>query len=306
MKFRFILVLSSLLSITTYCQKPTFGWSAGLSFSIGNKIQRIGLRGSTFYTHGFAQINASTNLYYNFKSIGTGLKTPEFQFGIGGNFGFGKRDSSLNHFVSLTDNNTDYFFSAGYSYLLYVDKINTTQGGGILSANIENFTFATHNDLFGFGKGWRDRFRTAALLLQYRFLDTKVGMNLTLWTGDYIGCEVVNEGFYPSRFGYKKNKNAIYGHAMAGLLSLQIDQYLPYYNQIARLNIGVDSEKVRHTIQNKLIHDQYYINRKLIKRPQKHFPMLDKNGGQFIFKEGQEIRPASIYFNLGLNSGVFY
>jgi len=89
-------------------------------------------------------------------------------------------------------------------------------------------------------------------------------------------------------------------------LSLQIDQYLPYYNQIARLNIGVDSEKVRHTIQNKLIHDQYYINRKLIKRPQKHFPMLDKNGGQFIFKEGQEIRPASIYFNLGLNSGVFY
>ena len=305
MKFKFLVSFFFLLSFSTFGQKPTFGWSAGLSFSLGNKIQRIGLRSSVFYTHGFAQVNATSNVYYNFKSIGTGMKTPEFQFGIGGNFGFGRRDSSLNNFVSLTDNNTDYFYSVGYSYLLYVDKLNTTQAGGILSANIENFTFATHNDLFGFGKGWRDRFRTAALLLQYRYLDTKAGVNLTLWTGDYIGCEVVNDGNYPSRFGYKKNEKAIYGHNMAGFLSLQIEQFLPY-NQIARLNIGVDSEKVRHAIQNKLIHDQYYINRKYIKRPQKHFPMLDKDGNQYLFKNNQDVRPASFYFNLGLNTGVFY
>ena len=289
----------------SFSQKPSFGWSAGLSFSIGNKIKRIGLRGSAFYTHGFAQINATSNAYYNFKTIATAKKTPEIQFGIGANFGFGKRDSSTNNFVSLTDNNTDYFYSVGYSYLLYLDKINTTQAGGILSANIQNFTFATHNDLFGFGKGWRDRFRTAALLLQYRYLDTKAGINLTLWTGDYIGCDVVSNSKYPSRFGYKTNEKAIYGHSMAGLLSLQIEQFLPY-NQIAKLNIGVDSEKVRHAIQNRLIHDQYYINRKLIKRPQKHFPMLQKDGTQYLFKDGQTVRPTTLYFNLGLNTGVFY
>jgi hypothetical protein len=294
-----------LLTFSNYGQKPTFGWSAGLSFSLGNKVQRIGLRGSAFYTHGFAQVNATTNVFYNFKSIATGLKTPEFQFGIGGNFGFGRRDSSLNHFVSLTDNNTDYFYSVGYSYLMYLDKIKTSQAGGILSVNIDNFTFATHNDLFGFGKGWRDRFRTAALLLQYRYLDTKAGINMTFWTGDYIGCEVVNDGKYPSRFGYKKNDKAIYGRSMASLLSLQIEQFLSY-NQIARLNIGMDSEKVRHAIQNRLIHDQYYVNRKFIKRPQKHYPMLDKEGGQYTFKHGESVRPASLYFNLGLNSGVFY
>lgn len=305
MKFFFSICFLFLISFINFGQSPRFGWSAGLSFSVGNKIQRIGLRASVFYTHGFAQINSTSSLYYNFKSLGTGLKTPEFQFGIGGNFGFGKRDSSSNRFVTLTDNNTDYFYSIGYSYLVFVDRINTTQAGGILSVNIENFTLATHNDLFGFGKGWRDRFRTAALLVQYRYLDTKAGLNLTLWTGDYIGCEVVNDITYPSRFGYKKNEKAIYGRSMAGLLSVQIDQYLPYH-QMARLNVGVDSEKVRHVIQNKLIHDQYYISRKLIKRPQKHFPMLDKDGNQYLFKEGQKVRPASIYLNLGLNGGVFY
>jgi hypothetical protein len=303
-KFLLFLFIFSQISFV-YCQKPNFGWSAGLSFSVGNKIQRIGLRSSAFLTYGFAQVNATTNVYYNFKTIATALKTPEFQLGVGGNFGFGRRDSSLNHFVSLTDNNTDYFYSVGYSYRLYLDNIKTSQAGGILSVNIENFTFATHNDLFGFGKGWRDRFRTAALLLQYRYLDTKAGINMTLWTGDYIGCEIVNDGDYPSRFGYKKNDKAIYGHSMASLLSVQIEQFLPY-NQIARLNIGMDNEKVRHAIQNKLIHDQYYINRKFIKRPQKHYPMLDKEGGQYTFKEGQSIRPASFYFNIGLNTGVFY
>jgi len=290
---------------TCYSQVPTFGWSVGLSFSVGNKVQRIGLRGSMFYTHGFAQVNATTNVYYNFKTLATSLKGPEVQFGIGGNLGFGKRDSSRNHFVSLIDNNTDYFYSVGYSYLLYLDKNNTTQAGGILSANIENFTFATHNDLFGFGKGWRDRFRTAAVLMQYRYLDTKAGLNLTLWTGDYIGCKVVNDGEYPSRFGYKMNDKAIYGNAMAGLLSVQIEQFLPY-NQIARLNVGVDSEKIRHAIQNRLIHDQYFIPSKLVTRPQKHYPMLDKDGKQYTFKEGQSVRSASFYFNLGMNNSVFY
>jgi len=305
MKFLILISFFLLSSFSNYSQKPTFGWSAGLSFSLGNKVKRIGLRSSIFLTHDFSQINVTSNVYYNFKTLATSKKTPELQFGIGGNFGFGKRDSSLNHFVSLTDNNTDYYYSVGYSYLLYIDKINTTQAGGILSVNIENFTFATYNDLFGFGKGWRDRFRTAALLLQYRYLDTKVGVNLTLWTGDYVDCEVVSDSEYPSRFGYKINDKAIYGRHMAGLLSLQIDQFLPY-NQIARLNIGIDSEKVRHTIQNRLIHDQYYINRKLIKSPQKHFPMLDINGNQFLFKEGQTVKPASFYFNLGLNNSVFY
>lgn len=305
MKKCLLIFLVLITTNTNFGQIQNFGMSGGLSFSFGNKVNRIGLRGAVFYTYGFAQINATVNSYYNFQTLALKKKTPEIQLGIGTQLGFGKKDSITNRFVTLTENNTGYFYSAGYSFMYFFDKQNTSQGGGIMNVNIENFTFATANDLFGFGKGWRDRFRTAAVLFQYRYLDTKFGINSTLWTGDYIGCVKVKDSDYPARFGYKENDKAIYGNSMASLLSLQVEQLLPY-TQVARVNIGIDSEYVRHTLQNKLIHDQYFIPERIIKRPQMHFPMLDKDGNQFLFKEGQKVRPASFYFNLGMNNGLFY
>lgn len=288
-----------------FAQSQYLGVSVGLSFSFGNKVNRIGLRLSAYYTYGFAQLNSTLNAYYNFQTLAIKKKTPELQLGIGAQLGFGKQDSISNRFVSLTDNNTGYFYSAGYSFMYFIDKQNTSQGGGILNVNIENFTFATANDLFGFGKGWRDRFRTAAVILQYRYLDTKFALNSTMWTGDYIGCTKIKNSDYPARFGYKENEKAIYGHNMASLLSIQVEQLLPY-NQIARVNLGVDSEWVRHFLQNKLIHDQYFIPERIIKRPQMHIPMLTRDGGQYLFKEDQKVRPTTLYFNLGMNNGIFY
>ena len=305
MRIYLIIVSFFIVVSPSYSQTQNLGISAGLSFSFGNKVNRIGLRGAVYYTYGFAQINATLNSYYNFQTLAIKKKTPELQLGIGAQLGFGKQDSTTNRFVSLTDNNTGYFYSAGYSFMYFFDKQNTSQGGGILNVNIENFMFATANDLFGFGKGWRDRFRTAAVMLQYRYLDTKFALNSTMWTGDYIGCPKIKNSDYPARFGYKENDKAIYGHSMASLLSVQVEQLLPY-NQIARVNVGIDSEWVRHFLQNKLIHDQYFIPERWIKRPQMHFPMLQKDGTQYLFKEGQKVRPTSFYFNVGMNSGVFY
>jgi len=34
--------------------------------------------------------------------------------------------------------------------------------------------------------------------------------------------------------------------------------------------------------------------------------MLQKDGTQYLFKDGQTVRPTTLYFNLGLNTGVFY
>jgi hypothetical protein len=303
---RFIVVL-----LISFCLNPiygqiqNFGVSAGLSFSFGNKVNRIGLRGAVFYNYGFAQINSTINAYYNFQSLALKKKTPELQIGIGAQFGFGRQDSTTNKFVSLIDNNTRYDYSAGYSFLYFFDKQNTSQGGGILNFNAKNFTFATGNDLFGFGKGWRDRFRTGAVILQYRYMDTKFALNSTMWTGDYIGCKRVKNSDYPARFGYKENDKAIYGNTMASFLSLQVEQILPY-SQVARVNLGVDSDWVRHILQNKFMHDQYFTPKRIIKRPLMHYPMLQKDGTQYLFKEGQKVKPTTLYFNLGLNSGVFY
>jgi len=305
MKNIFLILFVIVSSKFGFSQIENFGLSGGVSFSFGNKVKRIGLRGAVFYTYGFAQVNATVNTYYNFQSFALKKKTPELQLGIGAQFGFGRQDSITNRFVTLTDNNTGYFYSAGYAFMYFFDKQNTSQGGGVLSVNVENFTLATANDLFGFGKGWRDRFRTAAVMFQYRYLDTKFAINSTMWTGDYIGCVKVKDSDYPARFGYKENDKAIYGTSMASLLSIQVEQLLPY-SQIARVNIGIDSEWVRHMLQNKFIHDQYFMPRKFIKRPQMHFPMMDSNGNQYLFKENQKVRPASFYFNIGMNNGLFY
>jgi len=300
-----IILIIIFYNVNLFSQYTNFGVTSGLSFSFGNKVNRIGLRASGFYVYGIGQVNASLNAYYNFQSLAIKKKTPELQLGIGTQIGFGKKDTSSNHFIGLIDNNTDRYFSGGYTYQYFFDKQNTSQGGGIINLNIEHFTFATSNDLFGFGKGWRDRFRTAAVLLQYRYLDTKIALNSTFWTGDYIGCKKIKNSNYPARFGYKENDKAIYGKYTAALTSIQIEQVLPY-SQIARLNIGMDNEKVRHLLQNRLIHDQDYIPKKWIKIPQMHFPMLDENGNQYLFREGQHIKPTTIYYNIGLNNSVFY
>lgn len=282
-----------------------YGVSAGLSFSFGNKANRIGVLVGGYYTYGFVQLNGTLNGYYNFQSLGTKLSTPELQLGIGAEFGFGNKDSLRNEFIGLTENNLQSTYSIGYSYLYYFDKIETSQGSGIISLTLDNFKIATENDLFGAGKGWRDRFRTGAVLLEYQYLNTKFSINSTLWTGDFTGCMWIRDSDYPGRFGYRENDKSICGDYSLGLLSIQVQHLFPY-QQIGRINIGIDSEKIRHTFQNKLIHDQPFFKPQWVKRKPPHIPMIDSKGDQYLFKEGQKIRPPTFYFNIGGNNNPFY
>ena len=108
MKKYFILLLWFVGSVgSLLSQTQNFGLSAGLSFSFGNKVKRIGLRCGTFYTYAFTQINASVNTYYNFKSLAIRKKTPELQLALGAQLGFGKQDSMINRFVN--DNLCDWW-----------------------------------------------------------------------------------------------------------------------------------------------------------------------------------------------------
>ena len=291
-----------------HAQDSFFGFSAGLSFSFSNKVNRIGISGAAFYTYGFAQINSKLNWYYNFQSLGTKHKSSEFQLGAGAEVGYGKKDTVRNNFIGLAENNLLQKNSFGYSYIRYWDNNATTQSTGILNLNFGPFKLVTENDLFGAGQGWRDRYRTGAFLISYQYLDTRFAINSTFWTGDYTGCDNVYGSTYPARFGYRTSEKGHYTNFSLGLLSGQITTILPYlpFNQIAQLNIGVDSERVRNGLQNQVIHDQPFFPKKWIKREPAHLPMIAKDGSPYLFKENQEIRPASFYFNLGMNSGLFY
>ncbi|MGV6860796.1 MAG: polymorphic toxin type 23 domain-containing protein [Putridiphycobacter sp.] len=304
----FILII--FLSIAFLCPAQiNFGWTAGLSFSFGNKVNRMGLRSNIYLGYEFVQVNGQVNLLYNFQTLALKNSTPEIQFGAGSQFCFGETDTIRNAFLGLTENNLPYFYSFGYTYLHYWDKQETSQGGGILNLNIREFSFATQNDLFGWGQGWRDRFRTGAFMFQYRYNYTKIGLKAEFWTGDYTGCtKVLDDRNYPARYGYKLNDKGQYTKFTAGLISLQVDQIIPDVNiqQVARVNIGVDSEKFRHAIQNKLMHDMPFFPDAFIKNKQLHYPMVDKSGNQYLFKDKQTIKPTTFYFNVGLNEFVFY
>lgn len=303
---RIVLLFSFLCCVSVVkSQDSFFGFSAGISFAFGNKVNRLGVSAAAYYSYEFVQINSSLNAYYNFQSLGLKKKTPELQLALGAEFGFGKKDSLRNNFVGLTENNMLLRNSVGYSYLRYWDKNKTTQSSGILDVNFQEFKVAVENDLFGAGKGWRDRFRTGAFLFEYQYLDTKFALNSTIWTGDFTGCDDVYDSDYPARFGYRLVEKSQFGNYSLGLLSLQVKQLLPYA-QIAQVNIGIDSERFRNFLQNKIIHDQPFFPDKWIKRKPLHIPMIASDGGQYLYQENQKVRPASFYFNLGMNSGVFY
>lgn len=305
---RFLFVIA-LFSSSVFSQYDSFyGFTGGLSFSFGNKLNRLGIHFSGYYNYAIAQANAQLNMYYDFQSMGLKQKTPEIQLGGGLEFGFGRKDSLRNKFIGLTESNMEHVYSLGYSYIRYWDKQKTSQSSGIFTFNFTDFKVAFENDLFGGGQGWRDRFRTGGILFEYQYMDAKFAFVSTLWTGDYSRCGKVKDSNYPARYGYLDQKKAEFGDKSAGLMSVQVSYFYPLgpLGQMPRANLGIDSERVRNFFQNKLVHDLNFLPDKWIKHKPYHLPMLQDDGSQYLYIDGQKVKRSSIYFNLGMNNMPFY
>ncbi|MBN4072870.1 hypothetical protein JYT74_02395 [Crocinitomix catalasitica] len=299
------IILMTVSGSAANAQKSFNGISFGATCSFGNKINRFGLQISGYYNYAFAQANSQLAIYYNIRSMALKKRTFEIQWGLGVELGFGREDSVRNEFVGLGENNMEHIYSAGYSYLRYWDWQGTSQSAGIFDLNIIDFRIIGENDLFGGGKGWRDRFRTGGLMIEYQYEKFKFALSTAIWTGDYTGCKTVQDSIYPARFGYRLQEGSEFGDRSVGLFSAQVRYLLPY-NQMPRIDLGFDSERVRNFFQNRLIHNMRFFPGKWIKHPQGHIPMLQKDGSQYLFRDGQKIKPTSFYFNLGLNNFPFY
>lgn len=162
---------------------------------------------------------------------------------------------------------------------------------------MNELSFITENDLFS-GTPHLDRFRTGAFLLQYQKDNFQIGINATLFTGQ-MGERITDES-YPFGHVYENTIGGKYPQCSHGLLSGQI-KYVGDYYQTYQANIGVDSERVRHAIQNRFTHD-ILIGRGI----NAHVPMIDDKGKQFLFKDGQQVKPISFYMNLFSNPAIFY
>jgi hypothetical protein len=135
------------------------------------------------------------------------------------------------------------------------------------------------------------------------------GINNLLWTG--ANGKRINDANYPSRFGYMDLTNAQYGNLSHGILGFQFQylstkNYYAYGNQTIQFNAGLDAEQIRNVIQNKIIHDMYFLPKAWQKTKNAHIPMISEDGNPYLFKENQKIKKPSLYLNGALNPSLFY
>jgi len=279
-----------------------YGINGGIIIAIGNKIDRIGISINAYYLKNNFQVNPEFRVYYNFKNLGPKKQYIEAHAALGIVYGYGEKNyTDTNFFYSSVSNHSFSKNSVGYSFNYYFNPIGTAQQTGILAFQFNQFSFLAENDIFALPK--LDRYRTGAFLFQYRKEKTQVGINSTLFTGQ-MGNKILDKK-YPHSNLYKSSSGGKYTSSSHGLLSAQFQHILPNHHKI-QASLGIDAERVRHAIQNRLIHDQLFLPKKWQNKHGAHIPMLDQNGKQFLFKEDQKVKKANLYFNLFSNPSIFY
>lgn len=281
--------------------EKNFGFNLGFVAAFGTHTQRFGVVVQGYGLYNFTQINASLRLYDNFKDLGPGGEHPELNAALGVCLGYGKKTTDENLFLSSISNQTGYKNSVSYSYNIWCNTIKTSQVTGIIALQFNQFSIISENDLLA--KPILDRFRTAAILLQYQNQQFQYGINCTMWTGK-LGNAIKNDSLFPA-IGYLDTTQSVYGTISHGLLSAQC-KFANEYGQYLQANVGIDAEQVRNSVQNKLIHDMPFIPKKWNKAQNVHIPMIDEKGNQYLYRPEQKIKKTTLFFNGYTSPNIFY
>jgi len=282
-----------------------FGFNIGGNFAFGTHFQRIGINFNFFYVNDFVQANSEVRTYFNLKNLGPKKIYREIVLSQGIVFGYGYRQNVFNPFINSISNQTGYPYSFAYAYNGYFNprrKIKTTQQTGIIGFQFNSVSVIIENDILA--RPMLDRFRTGAFLIQYQYKDIfQAAVNCTMWTGA-MGRSIRTDTCFPS-VGYMDTTNGTHSNYSHGLLSAQFKYHMGL-SQTAQTNIGVDAEQVRNFVQNKCIHDVFFIPKKWFKRYNCHIPMLDEKCEQYLYKSGQKIKKPELYWNVFSNPNLFY
>ncbi|MBN1250812.1 MAG: hypothetical protein JXR51_07850 [Bacteroidales bacterium] len=290
-------------SIAQFSLDNNAGFSLGINFSFGTHINKIGLFTKAYIFKDFTQINIASSYFFNFTGFEKKRKYAEFQQNIGILFSYGDSVKSKNLFLSPVSNQTSKKYSFAYSYNIYRNKIETSQQTGTIAFGIDNWQIISENDIFAVPAS--DKFRTASILIKYNYKNYSFGINSTLWTGNPKKAKTVKDTIFKSRFGYKDMSNSPYGKTSSGILAFETEYALPYYQSL-KFSAGIDSEKIRNILQNKIIHDMYFVPKKLNKAQNPHMPMIAEDGNLYLYKKIQKIRKSKLYLKISANDMIFY
>jgi hypothetical protein len=303
-----IFILFHILNLSAQqFQSDCCGASVGVSIQFGTHINRIGLFAKSYAIYKDFQLNADVRWHFNYRAFGPDLSGSEFVYKIGAVWAWGDVDTLENPFLSPVGNQLGKRNSIGYSFNHYFDNIATNQKTGFISIQLNRLHFIMENDAFAGAPA--DKYRTAAAILQYRISPTSLlSLNTILWTGDpftnFIDTQTFDDN-YPSQYGYRDMSNASYGNYSNGIFGLQFKTMFPF-GQEMRYDIGFDSEWIRHFFQNIIIHDLYILPKVLNPMKHPHIPMVSNDGSQYLFLEGQKVKPMSLFAQFGWNGTVFY
>ncbi len=294
-KLFLLLILIPVSGFTQTFKAERIGASIGLLFNIGTHSNRVGVSVNTYYQDHFYQINVGSSFTFNHKGYGGRKKFWESQNSLGLVLLGGKKEISPDFQLNGLLHNTSYNYGLGYNYIWYFDNAKTSQLSGGWGLHLKAFSFLFENDIFG-GQG-KDRFRTGHISLNYRYEDFKITAGLNIWTGETAKSVWHKDSFYKCPNGYRELDNLDYGKTSHGILYGGI-AYNIGYGQFADLRIGVDSEKIRHVFQNRLMHDLIFLP-KSIKRKTPHYPRLDDDGCPVF--EDTLVRKSRFYYQHGFN-----
>ena len=196
--------------------------------------------------------------------------------------------------------------SFGYSWQRFFNGIGTQQNVGTIHMRFNKTVTQFSNDVFANTNG-KDRYRSGGFA--FGFYDEKMLylMKMLIWTGDSHCAEVkrVRDSDYPARWGYRDITECNYGRLSNGILSLSISGDVGY-GQTIGVQLGSDSEKIRHFVQNKVFHDLYFVPRFMNSPRNLHLPMKTVEGENYLFEEGQILKPNRWVWQLSLNPSSLY
>lgn len=290
----YLILLSSSIKAQSYVSEH-FGGSVGVSINMGTHINSIGLNLKGYYTDYFYQVNAGTTINFSTKGFGSRTNFWDSRTSLGLVLLAGKKEQTPNLMLDGLNHQTNYNLGLGYNYLWYLDQAGTSQNSGGFGIHVKSLSLYHENDVFG-GQG-KDRFRTGHLFAAYRYKEWQFGAGINLWTGETANSRWEKIILEDCPNGFRILEDLPYGKTSHGLLYGSVTRFYPY-NQSASLRIGIDSEHVRHAVQNRLIHDLILIP-KAIKRTTPHYPRLDSHGCPAFYKE--DVRPNLFLLQLSAN-----
>ncbi len=291
----FLFFFLSFLSFTQTLKFNNFGLSTGVVINFGSHINSIGFTLKTYYTEYFYQLNAGSSISWNFKCYGNRRKYWENRTYLGLVLLGGTKDNLIDFQLDGLTHQTIFRNSISFNYLWYFDNVGTSQRSGGFGLSLNKMSIYFENDVFG-GQA-NDRFRTGHLLATYRYKDLKFGTGIYLWTGETNGTIWKRECSKNCPNGFKDLSNLPYGKTSHGILYGSVLYNLPF-GQNPFLKIGIDSEQIRHGIQNKLIHDLIFLPKK-IERKTPHYPRLNEEGLPIF--EKSKIKKNKLFFQIGAN-----